>query len=359
METESMSGYEPFLPDTQSMTGFRLSELRQNNNVDNDVNESTMENHQKSLDDTKSMSFVSTRPRKKYIKTEQTYKSDISFVNFTISDKLSSGIGEETFYDKPSAPVVKEELFSIDDSDVQQNSTDSSKRSSFVLPEESITVSETSSDNDQNSLADFPPGKEKSICSTDNLKSNEQKSIESPPSNEKSLKSEDDLGSNEEEVSITAKFHIKIQLSGISDVIQNKAKVQNDFDSEEILSKSSLKKEDLQRANESSQKETCNNSDLQFPEAKTNSQQQSPERSFETPKRDQNCDGTNSDFDDLEFRNNVDILTKLYGDQWKTPAVKKILISQSTKKKKPKDDAHNKSPHHHSQSTVGDFSNCE
>lgn len=360
-DTESMTGFYQkhvqLLSDTQSMAGFNVDEALKN--IDNTGEKKNcnkpIKESKKSLEDTVSMSFVSTRPRKKYEKSYNNLPdtqsmtsfsmSQCSFistksaennslVNFTVSDKLSPDLRDHTtIYNKPPAPFAIEDSFSIDGSHLQKtHSANSSKLSNSVVPEDSLTVSETSSDNDQNVV------------------------IGSPHKKPEILRADDDSESTEEQVSITAKFNIKIQLSGIitesiKEVKGSSVSVDNVLETEKSNDPSisqSLKEDDLQDQNE-----TPLNS------SQTNSPDKSLEAFPETPKHVGGDHEVKSDLDDSEFENNVKLLTKLYGNEWKTPGVKEILISQSTKKKKlkPKDDKQN-TPIHHNQS-VGDFSKCE
>lgn len=365
--TESMTGYyqKPvqLLSDTQSMAEFILCDNLKNidNTGCNKYSNKPITESNKSLEDTVSMSqysFVSTRPRKKYDRTYNDLpdtesmtnfsglsqcgsispksianNQNISLINFTLSDKLSSGLKDHTLCNKPLAPFVIEDSFSINGSHLQKtDSANSSKLSNSVVPEESLTVSETSSDNDQNVLSGSPPKKPEI------------------------LRTDDDSESNEEQVSITAKFNIKIQLSGI--IAESIKEVQGNIVSTDKVHK-------RQKSNDPSISDSLKEGDLQdLQEASLNiSHKKSPERSLkafaDTPKQIRSHQEGQSDFDESEFDNNVKLLTKLYGNEWKTPVVKEILISQSTKKKKlkPRNDAQN-IPTHHNQS-IGDFSNCK
>lgn len=363
-DTESMTGFDQkpaisVLLDTQSMKGFNLYDPQ--NRIDKPyVDNGSEEQCKESLEDTASMSqfsFVSTRSRKKYdlsyknlpdtesmtnfsalshhcsISPTSIKNEDISLVNFTLSDKLSTGLRDQTLYNKPMAPVVAEDSFSIDGSHLQPtNSSNSSKLSNSCVPEESLTVSETSSDNDKNASSANPtPEKAANKPTTEN----------------------DDSESNEEKISITAKFNIRIQLSSI--IADSIKEVQGAYVSEEIvLDKERTDSEDATPSTRESLKE-----DKLQGSQKTPANDKILEKYPETPKIVVNNHDNKSDFDDLEFESNVKLLTKLYGNEWKTPGVKEILISQSTKKKKlkPKDQNTHSAPHHNH--SVGDFSNCK
>lgn len=379
-DTESMSGYfeKPnvaTLTDTRSMEGFQKSDLNDtDSHRERNGNSMSMSN----------ISFVSTRPRKKYPKKSELPETesmmnfslfsnsgsisprslrnnpDNTIANFTISDKISPGLIDHNMYRSQKVPLAGEDSFSINDSHWRGNSSSSSNS---AIPEESLVISETSgSDHDS------------------------KPSVHSTP--EKAHKKKED---DEEQISITAKFNIKIQLSGI--IAESIKEVQEVDDSggsppssnHKSRANSSLSQsqeevgvtensrnisepeidEERSRGSEASnpEEETSGDKDPVTPNTRNPTMHISPEinegRSCETsPITEQ----TQADFDDLEYKKNIELLTKLYGDQWKTPGVKEILISQSTKKKKPKpiDDVQHTplAPPNHNHS-VGDFSNCK
>ncbi|KAL5275451.1 ACRC family protein [Megaselia abdita] len=343
-ETEYMTGFTSntakklpdILSDTQSMAGFNLYDTKKSP-VDTNLankNDSTIKDEsaqEGSLQDTESMtqfSFVSTRSRKKYDKPKNYLpetesmtnfsafshsgsisprsiknNQDISLTNFTISDKLSSSLRDQSLF---QAPVVDADSFSINGSLHRSHYSNSSKISNSLIPEESLTISETSSDND------------------------EKCSIHSPTEKNATNKT-DKSESNEEQISITAKFNIKIQLSGI---ITDSVKEMHVSEKKVTDTEKTPKKINSEQKNTSLE---CKNvSGKALIQENNSSPDVSLQKLPKTPPIVVTQHDNKSDFDDSEFESNVKLLTKLYGNEWKTPGVKEILISQSTKKKKPK-----------------------